>query len=202
MPVSALQEFLQKRGEPIPVYTETISGPPFTVTVRCGDVTVEHVGASKKDAKHKAAEAMLLKLTESSGIPMSRSSGNHDSNLTTSSLTTSLTTSSIASNLSHASASSLSDIDPATISNPIGFLQEQMQKHGYNMPEYAHRDSLHPLHPFTHIVTLPSFKITAEGYGSKKNEAKRQAAKAMIQRLKDNGFPYGVGNSSLGTSIS
>ena len=33
------------------------------------------------------------------------------------------------------------------------------------MPEYAHRDSLHPLHPFTHIVTLPSFKITAEGYG-------------------------------------
>ena len=97
-----------------------------------------------------------------------------------------------------------------------------MQKHGYNMPEYAHRDSLHPLHPFTHIVTLPSFKITAEGYGkdhhlsmiflnsqtnfkfrgSKKNEAKRQAAKAMIQRLKDNGFPYGVGNSSLGTSIS
>ena len=30
MPVSALQEFLQKRGEPIPVYTETIGGPPFT----------------------------------------------------------------------------------------------------------------------------------------------------------------------------
>ena len=81
MPVSALQEFLQKRGEPIPVYTETIGGPPFTVTVRCGDVTVDHVGASKKDAKHKAAEAMLVKLTKGSGIPISRSSGNHDSNL-------------------------------------------------------------------------------------------------------------------------
>ena len=81
MPVSALQEFLQKRGEPIPVYSETVGGPPFTVTVRCGDITVDHVGASKKDAKHKAAEAMLIKLTKGTGIPVSRSTGNHDSNL-------------------------------------------------------------------------------------------------------------------------
>ena len=86
------------------------------------------------------------------------------------------------------------------------------------MPEYISRDSLHPLHPFTQIVTLPSFNITAEGYGkdnpfwrilikilflgSKKNEAKRQAAKAMIKILKENGFPYGAGMSSLGTSVS
>ena len=81
MPVSALQEFLQKRGEPIPVYSETVGGPPFTVTVRCGDITVDHVGASKKDAKHKAAEAMLIKLTKGTGISVSRSTGNHDSNL-------------------------------------------------------------------------------------------------------------------------
>ena len=142
---------------PIPysVYSESHGGPPFTVTVKCGDLTVEHSGASKKDAKHKAAEAMLVKLC-STGSP----------NTSTLEGVPSLNTnsSSGASNLSHFSANSLSSIDPQLISNPIGFLQEQMQKHGYNMPEYKTSEAL-TTEPFTQTVVLPSFNISAVGHG-------------------------------------
>jgi len=191
MPVSALQEHLQKRGEPIPVYSESHGGPPFTVTVKCGDLCVEHSGASKKDAKHKAAEAMLMKLSKT--VSPNTSKMDSFASINTNS-------SSTASNLSHLSTNSLSSIDPQGISNPVGFLQEQMQRHGFQMPEYRTTEPT-TSHPFTQTVVLPSFNISVAGHGVKKNEAKRQAAKAMIGMLKDNDFPRSA-ISSLGTSVS
>ena len=63
--VSALQELLQKRGASIPTYKEKGgSGPPFTIYCHVDDLISEATGNSKKEAKHKAAENMLIKLQD------------------------------------------------------------------------------------------------------------------------------------------
>ena len=152
MPVSALQEYLQKRGEPIPIYTESLGGPPFTVTVTCGGFTVSKTGASKKDAKHKAAEGMLAELTGGA-------STKHSSQVTNSSADLSYSSS----NLSNFSTS-LSSCDPSTISNPIGYLQEQMQKRGFPLPEYREVPA-ETQQPFSQICTVPNFNASATGHG-------------------------------------
>ena len=63
--VSALQELLQKRGASIPTYKEKGgSGPPFTIYCHVDELISEATGNSKKEAKHKAAENMLIKLQD------------------------------------------------------------------------------------------------------------------------------------------
>ena len=67
---SALQEFLQARKLPPPVYTVTEeAGPPhdrtFTIEVRIGDLVRERArGASKKEASRKAAQLALDSIRE------------------------------------------------------------------------------------------------------------------------------------------
>ena len=78
--------------------------------------------------------------------------------------------SSTASNLSHLSTNSLSSIDPQGISNPVGFLQEQMQRHGFQMPEYRTTEPT-TSHPFTQTVVLPSFNISVAGHGELTNDS-------------------------------
>lgn len=164
--VSALQELLQKRGASIPTYKEKGgSGPPFTIYCHVDELISEATGNSKKEAKHKAAENMLIKLQDD----VNRAPG--------------------APSLikPRESERDLGSIDPDEVQNPVGLLQELMQKNGLAIPEYTAGSETAP--PFTHTVKLPASGQSCTGQGSKKSDAKSQAAVRMLYQLKEYGFP-------------
>ncbi len=68
---SALQEYLQKRALPLPVYTGKKQGkdhaPVFLVTVEGGGFTASGEGPSEKKAEQQAAKALLDVLLKTNG---------------------------------------------------------------------------------------------------------------------------------------
>ena len=57
----------------------------------------------------------------------------------------------------------LGSIDPDEVQNPVGLLQELMQKNGLAIPEYTAGSETAP--PFTHTVKLPASGQSCTGQG-------------------------------------
>ncbi|XP_054280810.1 interferon-induced, double-stranded RNA-activated protein kinase-like [Macrosteles quadrilineatus] len=68
----------------------------------------------------------------------------------------------------------------ATKDNPVGFLQELCQKHGYAFPLYKEVDVTGPDHERSFTVKCTFQKFEAIGKARTKKEAKSNAAKNMI----------------------
>ena len=84
----------------------------------------------------------------------------------------------------------LSTMQPDDISNPVGLLQEFMQKNGLVIPEYVPGAETCP--PFSWQVKLPNTGQTCTGIGNKKAEAKGMAARRMLAQIKEHGLPQHV----------
>ena len=84
----------------------------------------------------------------------------------------------------------LSVMQPDEISNPVGLLQELMQKNGLAIPEYVPGDETCP--PFSWQVKLPHTGQTSTGIGNKKAEAKGMAARRMLAQIKEHGLPQNI----------
>ena len=69
------------------------------------------------------------------------------------------------------------------INNPVGYLQELLQKTSASLPLYSHGSETSS--PFSCSVTLNAENISAHGFGNKKSEAKMNAAMRMLQILKE-----------------
>ncbi|XP_015589648.1 interferon-inducible double-stranded RNA-dependent protein kinase activator A homolog [Cephus cinctus] len=76
--ISMLQEFMMKGMKQLPNYTLIHDGggthlSSFTIRVECNGESVEATASSKKEAKHKAAQAMLNLLSKELVIKKSES---------------------------------------------------------------------------------------------------------------------------------
>ena len=132
-------------------------------------------GNSKKEAKHKAASSMLIKLHQD----VNRAPG-------APSLIKSRDT-------PRQQTHDLSVMQPDEISNPVGLLQELMQKNGLAIPEYVPGEETCP--PFSWQVKLPHTGQTCTGIGNKKAEAKGMAARRMLAQIKEHGLPQNIPTS-------
>ena len=61
----------------------------------------------------------------------------------------------------------LSGVEPSSIRNPVGYLQELMQKNGLEMPDYSPGNEL--VAPFSHTVKIPATGQTCTGQGQGHN---------------------------------
>ena len=69
------------------------------------------------------------------------------------------------------------------INNPVGYLQELLQKTSASLPLYSSGSETSS--PFSCSVTLTAENISAHGFGNKKSEAKMNAAMRMLHILKE-----------------
>jgi len=167
--ISVLQEMMQKRGASVPVYkTKGGAGPPFTIVCQIDDMSTEATGNSKKEAKHRAASSMLKNLHEN----VNRAPG----------APTQIKPLDSSKNHSH----DVSEVEPKDCLNPVGLLQELMQKNGLQTPEYTPGGEACP--PFSWHVRLPHTGQSCTASGNKKAEAKGNAARRMIAQLKEHGL--------------
>lgn len=77
----------------------------------------------------------------------------------------------------------LTKVDLDEVSNPVGFLQEFIQKCGSALPLYGLGSEM--TSPFSCCVTLPMDGRQTHGFGNKKSEAKMNAAVRMLHLLRD-----------------
>jgi len=151
--ISVLQEMMQKRGASVPIYkTKGGAGPPFTIVCQIDDMSTEATGNSKKEAKHRAASSMLKNLHEN----VNRAPG----------APTQIKALDSSKNHSH----DVSEVEPKDCLNPVGLLQELMQKNGLQTPEYKSGGEACP--PFSWHVRLPHTGQSCTASGNKKAEAK------------------------------
>ncbi|KAL4656674.1 interferon-inducible double-stranded RNA-dependent protein kinase activator A isoform X2 [Arapaima gigas] len=158
-PIQILHEYGTKAGT-LPVYAiEKMEGeahqPSFVFSVTIGHVTCQGRGATKKAAKHQAAEAALKVLQAESGKSL---------------------------NVVKAENDGVSP-EPAEQSNPIGILQELALQKGWHRPEYSVCMEAGPPHKKEFTVTCRVESLVETGTGSSKKTAKRAAAEKMFLKL-------------------
>ncbi|XP_020659761.3 interferon-inducible double-stranded RNA-dependent protein kinase activator A isoform X2 [Pogona vitticeps] len=158
-PIQLLHEYSSKANlNPIYEFEKAegeVHMPLFTFKVTVGDITATGEGPSKKVAKHRAAEAALTILKESSHICMSVPDPviPEPSN------------------------------QPPNQTNPIGSLQELAIQKGWRLPEYSLAKETGPPHQreFSIICRIEAHVET--GMGTSKKLAKRNAAEKLLEKF-------------------
>jgi len=203
-PVGALQERYQSRGV-LPSYRvvqfEGMShNPVFTYQVTIGDMSTMGSGNSKKQAKHAAARAMLDKID--GRVPaagMNTPAGMPQPNLDNKTITSQSGTEAI-------SQSNGANGTPGTggngtgspgagngtgngsgtslPSNPIGSIQEYCVKCSLPLPIYDLQNTSGQPHQRNFEIIAKVGAIASNGTGTSKKDAKRDAATALLDKLK------------------
>lgn len=163
-PISMLQELCQKLSKTPRYDLLTMEGrahqPSFVFRCTVGDVAGEGHGTSKKSAKHQAAENVLSQLK--SGVVPGEEKAPIKEELEQDQ------------SLLHAGEI-----------NPIGTLQELVVARGWRLPDYSLASEAGPSHKKEFIICCAVEKLKEYGSGSSKKVAKRNAAGAMLSRLRD-----------------
>ncbi|XP_066143097.1 RISC-loading complex subunit tarbp2-like [Euwallacea fornicatus] len=167
-PVSVLQEYTVKKNLPFPYYhyqvLEEISNiPTFECSVAVGNNKASAIGSTKKEAKHNAASKVL----ENFNITMNFDPSNKSSNVETSNICLLPTVT--------------SNINMSPKINFIGKLNEFCAGK-YPHPTYS--DGHNILGPYF-IIECRFQEYKTEGQGQTKKEAKQDAARQMMQLVKN-----------------
>ncbi|XP_035630035.1 interferon-inducible double-stranded RNA-dependent protein kinase activator A homolog [Oncorhynchus keta] len=157
-PIQVLHEYGTKMGN-LPVYVmEKAEGeahqPSFIFNVTIGDMSCTGQGASKKAAKHKAAESALNLLEIDPGTPLhikKESNGN--------------------------------PAKPNDQPNSVGKLQELALQQGWRLPEYTVFTEAGPPHKREFTVTCRMESLTETATGNSKKVAKKAGAEKMLAKL-------------------
>ncbi|KAG8430542.1 hypothetical protein GDO86_000845 [Hymenochirus boettgeri] len=176
-PIQVLHEFGTKTGK-APVYTlEKAEGqahqPSFTFQVAIGEIVCTGEGASKKIAKHKAAESALniLRGDNSKCLPITETP--------------------------------IRDVSKVPLnqmqSNPVGSLQELAVQKGWRLPEYTLAQESGPPHKREYTITCRVETFVETGSGSSKKVAKRVAAEKLMNRFET--IPTDINISMVSSSL-
>lgn len=185
-PVGALQERYQSRGI-LPFYRvvhfEGMShNPVFTYQVTIGEMTAIGNGNSKKQAKHAAARAMLDKLDgRTPATPVLPPNTNLD-------------TSADGSVNTQTSQGSSNGSTSGAPTNPIGKLQEYCVKFSLPLPIYDLANTIGQPHQRNFEMCAKVGTCSANGSGTSKKDAKRNAASNLLTKLKGMGNDLNVGD--------
>ena len=172
--VGKLQEYAAKSKQAIPIY-QTISAlgeshcPQFTIEVRLGDLTAQGTATSKKLAKQKAARNMLAVIdsnTESRTKAVVEEADNVE----------------IIANSEYKIESDCPEFH--FTDNVVGQLQEYTLDRGFGHPLYQEGPSTGPAHLRHFIMYCSIGNLKMSGEGSTKKEAKRMAAKAVLDAIR------------------
>nr|XP_050856164.1 interferon-inducible double-stranded RNA-dependent protein kinase activator A-like [Vespula vulgaris]XP_050856165.1 interferon-inducible double-stranded RNA-dependent protein kinase activator A-like [Vespula vulgaris]XP_050856166.1 interferon-inducible double-stranded RNA-dependent protein kinase activator A-like [Vespula vulgaris] len=173
-PVSILQEMMVKK-QMIPDYELIHDGGgthvnTFTYRVTCEGLSATGTGRSKKDAKHEAAKAMLEKIAAHRAYPQ---------------LPASPAQSPIKTCIPTVIPASPRIPPNEPFVNAIGALQTLCAENNLQEPEYIAINDEGPPHAriFTYQCVLSTFK--EEGIATTKKQAKHEAAKKMLNRIKE-----------------
>ncbi|XP_035720461.1 RISC-loading complex subunit TARBP2-like [Vespa mandarinia] len=173
-PVSILQEMMVKM-QMIPNYELIHDGGgthvnTFTYRVTCEGLSATGTGRSKKDAKHEAAKAMLEKIAAHRAYPQ---------------LPASPAQSPIKTCIPTVIPASPRIPPNEPFVNAIGALQTLCAENNLQEPEYIPINDEGPPHAriFTYQCVLSTFK--EEGIATTKKQAKHEAAKKMLNRIKE-----------------
>ncbi|XP_029557988.1 interferon-inducible double-stranded RNA-dependent protein kinase activator A homolog [Salmo trutta] len=159
-PIQVLHEYGTKIGN-LPVYVmEKAEGeahqPSFIFNVTIGDMSCTGQGASKKAAKHQAAESALNLLEIDPGTPLhikKESNGN--------------------------------PAKPNDQPNSVGKLQELALQRGWRLPEYTVFTEAGPPHKREFTVTCRMESLTETATGNSKKVAKKAGAEKMLAKLQN-----------------
>jgi len=225
-PVGALQERYQSRGV-LPSYRvvqfEGMShNPVFTYQVTIGDMSTMGSGNSKKQAKHAAARAMLDKIdgrvpadagmNTPAGMP---NQPNLNNKTITSQSGTEAVSQSNGANGTPAGNGNQGGT-PGTAgngtgngsgtslpSNPIGSLQEYCVKCSLPLPIYDLQNTSGQPHQRNFEIIAKVGAIASNGTGTSKKDAKRDAATALLDKLKALGSEVAsaAGANTNGTEV-
>ncbi|XP_070566876.1 interferon-inducible double-stranded RNA-dependent protein kinase activator A homolog isoform X2 [Ptychodera flava] len=171
-PISILQELCTKRSL-TPMYDliaceGAAHQPKFVYRVTVGEHTANGDGTSKKQAKHNAAENVLQQFNIQ--VPKPSPAAQEPSSPTGS--TSTVTDGTAAYN----------DGIPG---NPVGQLQELVVARHWRRPDYILLSECGPPHSREFIIACRVHSFQEQGKGRSKKIAKRAAAWAMLQRIKD-----------------
>ncbi|KAK2587046.1 hypothetical protein KPH14_011000 [Odynerus spinipes] len=173
-PVSILQEMMVKKHM-VPDYVLIHDGGgthmnTFTYRVTCEGLSATGTGRSKKDAKHEAAKAMLETIAAHRGYPQ---------------LPASPAQSPVRTPLPAAAPASPRIGANVPFVNAIGALQALCIDNTLEEPQYIPISDEGPPHAriFTYQCVLSTFK--EEGIATTKKQAKHEAARKMLNRIKD-----------------
>ncbi|ESN95413.1 hypothetical protein HELRODRAFT_102635 [Helobdella robusta] len=172
-PISYLQEICTKKGH-TPQYDlvaneGAVHEPLFVFKVIAGDVTGTGKGPSKKKAKHNAAISALSQLLDCADVNQLAS---------------------IISNMSNSDQPQsikpqvLIDTGDNAEGNPVGELQEMMQKKMWPPPVYEYTSEQGPPHAREFVCTVSLFNFTEQAVGKSKKLAKRNAATVMLEKVR------------------
>lgn len=179
--VTVLQEVCTKLGT-LPGYTEILSmvetyQRQFTIRVSWKNYNTEGTAANKKEAKQNAAKNMLLLLLSSNEIPekilLSFPNLKADFKLNTSMIT------------NNASSINLSDSHTKICTNYIGLLKEYCEGQNLPAPNYATVGNVGPSHLPMFAISCTVDTVRYEGCANTKQAAKHQAAKKVLENLKN-----------------
>jgi len=193
-PVGALQERYQSRGV-LPSYRvvqfEGMShNPVFTYQVTIGDMSTMGSGNSKKQAKHAAARAMLDKIdgrvpaTAGMNTPAGMTQPNLDSKIASQPGTEGQSNGSNGNAGAGEKDKANGGSGAALPSNPIGSLQEYCVKCSLPLPIYDLQNTSGQPHQRNFDIIAKVGAITSNGTGTSKKDAKRDAATALLDKLK------------------
>lgn len=214
-PVGALQERYQSRGV-LPSYRvvqfEGMShNPVFTYQVTIGDMSTMGSGNSKKQAKHAAARAMLDKIdgrvpaTAGMNTPAGMPQPNLDNKIAGQSGTE------VQSNGANGNPGAVgppgsgapgapgtngNGSGAALPSNPIGSLQEYCVKCSLPLPIYDLQNTSGQPHQRNFDIIAKVGAIASNGTGTSKKDAKRDAATALLDKLKALGSEVAIAAGS------
>jgi len=225
-PVGALQERYQSRGV-LPSYRvvqfEGMShNPVFTYQVTIGDMSTMGSGNSKKQAKHAAARAMLDKIdgrVPATGPGMNTPAGMPQPNLDNKTITSQSGTEAISQSNgangtpgpagngiqggSPGNAGNGTGNGTSLPSNPIGSLQEYCVKCSLPLPIYDLQNTSGQPHQRNFEIIAKVGAIASNGTGTSKKDAKRDAATALLDKLKALGSEVAsaAGATTNGTEV-
>lgn len=214
-PVGALQERYQSRGV-LPSYQvvqfEGMShNPVFTYQVTIGDMSTTGSGNSKNQAKHAAARAMLDKIdgrvpaTAGMNTPAGMPQPNLDNKIASQSGTE------VQSNGANGNSGPVgppgsgapgapgtngNGSGAALPSNPIGSLQEYCVKCSLPLPIYDLQNTSGQPHQRNFDIIAKVGAIASNGTGTSKKDAKRDAATALLDKLKALGSEVAIAAGS------
>ncbi|KAM0733400.1 Protein Loquacious [Formica fusca] len=174
-PVSILQEMMVKQGM-IPDYELIHDGGgrhvnTFTYRVICDGLTATGTGRCKKEAKHEAAKAMLTDIVNHRNYPQLPAAN----------------TPAVSPSRSPFHSIPLPPKIPANVPfvNAIGELQDLCAENNLLEPEYVLTKDFGPPHARIFTIQCKVSSFIEEGIASTKKQAKHEAARKMVEIIKD-----------------
>lgn len=173
-PVSILQEMMVKQGM-IPDYELIHDGGgrhmnTFVYKVVCDGLTATGTGRCKKEAKHEAAKAMLTEIINHRNYPQLPAAS----------------TPAVSPSRSPFRSAPLPPKIPANVPfvNAIGELQDLCAENNLLEPEYFLTKDSGPPHARIFTIQCKVSSFVEEGVASTKKQAKHEAARRMVERIK------------------